>query len=189
MEDMEKYRVIAIGTALLFLSVMLSPGLGFASEGSVDSASSAAPNVTWGPVSHNLQMSISLPKSTIKLGEPILVNVKIEDLGPPLIIARDGHASQYKAIFVSAQPGASPAPKLQDYPRSFDVWYQFWALYTGTTYAATVDFTDMYDIGIGTYKLTLESSIFPTSMTAETPVRKTPITTLTSNTVQLTVVK
>jgi hypothetical protein len=143
MEDMEKYRVIAIGTALLFLSVMLSPGLGFASEGSVDSASSAAPNVTWGPVSHNLQMSISLPKSTIKLGEPILVNV----------------------------------------------WYQFWALYTGTTYAATVDFTDMYDIGIGTYKLTLESSIFPTSMTAETPVRKTPITTLTSNTVQLTVVK
>lgn len=174
--------------AIFALIALLTQGLGIALAGTVDSAKSATP-ITWGPVSHNLQMSISLPKSTIKVGEPILVDIKIEDLGPPLTIARDGHASQYEAIFVSAQPGASPAPKLRDYPRTYNVWYTDWSLYTGTTYSATVDFTDMYDIGIGAYTLTLVSSIFPLSLTAETPVGKTPIAKLTSNTVQLTVVE
>lgn len=177
-----------MASAIFAVIAILIQGLGITSAGTADSANSATP-ITWGPVSHNLQMSISLPKSTIKVGAPILVDVKIEDLGPPVTIARDGHGSQYDAEFVSAQPGASPAPKLRDYPRTYNVWYTFWSLYTGTTYSVTVDFTDMYDIGIGAYTLTLVSSIFPMSLTAKTPVGKTPIATLTSNTVQLTVVE
>jgi hypothetical protein len=174
--------------AVVLVAGILAQGGGVATAGTFDNTGKASPVGPWGPAFHNLRIYISLPKSTVKAGGPILVDVKIEDFGPPLIIVRTDAPFEYKADFAPLQAGDRGAVRLKGLRHSFAVWQQFASFYTGTIYSTTVDLWEIYDVSAGSYKLTLESTIMPGSVTAE-PAIGPAITTLISNTVQLTIVK
>jgi len=172
---------------LALIAGILTQG-GVATAGTFDNTGKASPVGPWGPVSHNLRMYISLPKSTVKAVGPILVDVKIEDLGPPLIVVRTDAPFEYKADFAPLHVGGKGAVRLKGLRHSFAVWQQFASFYTGTIYSTSVDLWEIYDVSAGTYKLTLESPIMPGSVTAK-PATGPAIANLISNTVQLSVVK